>query len=108
MISSDEALRVLRGWKENKSVLYAQCLTGKDEVPPIGVVSVLAAAPDELTLKQGDKKYSFMLSGAKFGPETREPATRENDPQLDKTLSTDPLEIFLADKSRLILMEIPE
>jgi rRNA maturation protein Rpf1 len=102
MISSDEGLQVLCGWKEKRSVLYAQWFLGKDEVQPLGVVSVLNAKPDELTLQQGDKKYSFALSGAKFRG-----TTRENDPQLDKILSTDPLDIFLADKSRLTLMGIP-
>jgi hypothetical protein len=107
MISS-EAFRVLRGWKENKSALYAHWFVGKDEVMPLGVVLAFSAEPNELTLKQGDKRYSFNLSGAEFGPETREPSARMKDPQIDKTLSTDPLEISLADKSRLTLFEIPE
>ena len=103
LISSDEALRLLCGWKEKRVSLYIMRLVGGEDAPPSGLVSVSDATPHQLTLQQGDKKYSFVLSGAKFNG-----VIGEKLPQLKRTFSSDPLEIFLADKSHLTLFETPD
>jgi len=103
MISSEDALRTLLGWKEKKSPLYSQRMSPEGEGIPLGMVVVTDVNSEQLTLQAPGKRFTFVLSGATYSD-----GTGENDPQVNKTFSTTLLDIFLGDGGRLTLMEFPE
>ena len=99
MISFDDALQILLGWKANNSELYSHQCTSEGERIPLGTLIVVDASRDELILTGFVRTFSFRLMDAEFSD-----GTGENDTQVNTTISRQVLDICLGDGTHLTLM----
>lgn len=109
MISSEDALRRLKNWKEKALFLCGQFKTSPGQEIDLPLVSVVAIEREALVLNSRESQSSFpeTITLDDFENASFSDGKGEKDPQFAKAFSTPALVIFLKDKSCLTLIEPP-